>query len=146
MQPELALNLAMITSFVVFGFAAVLHWHPWLAARPLVSAATALLWVHAFRHIALQVFSSQAAEFPISDGLVDQIAWGDYAGMVLALGSIVAWRYAPRVAVPLSWLFVAATVVDLVNAAVGGGSAVRRLTGYYPAAQICEKLADLFDL
>ena len=40
--------------------------------------------------------------------------------MLLAVASIAAWRQGSAIAVPLTWVFVVATVADLVNAIVGG--------------------------
>ncbi len=65
-------------------------------APDLSAAIVPLVWVHAFRHIALQLFSHQAAGFPISDAARDQIAYGNLAGMILALGHSL--RLAPSLA------------------------------------------------
>lgn len=112
--------LAMILSFVVYGTAAFWYAVPWMRAAPLAAAITPLLWVHAFRHIALQLFSSQEFGFDVPDLTRNEIAYGDLAGMVLALSTLYALRYRWRLAVPLAWVFVAATIVDLGNAAVMG--------------------------
>lgn len=39
---------------------------------------------------------------------------------MLALTTLYALRFRPRLAIPLAWVFVVATVVDLANAAVQG--------------------------
>jgi hypothetical protein len=85
-----------------------------------VDALTVLLWVQAFRYIALQIFSAQKFGFAVSDGARDQIAAGDVTGMILALIAIVALRYRLRVALLLIWVFVAETVFDLANATIAG--------------------------
>jgi hypothetical protein len=76
--------------------------------------------VHAFRHVALQVYSAQKAGLAVPDSFRDQIALGDVAGMVLAVLSLFALRKPARVAIPLIWLFVVVTAADLVNAMIGG--------------------------
>jgi hypothetical protein len=69
---------------------------PWLGARGRAKALTALLCVHAFRYVALQIFSAQQFGFAISDTARGQIAAGDVTGMVLAVATIVALRYRTR--------------------------------------------------
>jgi hypothetical protein len=40
------------------------------------AAITPLLWIHAFRHVALQLFSAQAFGFAIPDLTRDEIVYG----------------------------------------------------------------------
>jgi len=115
-----AAALASVLSFAVFAVMAGWYVAPWLATRQRAEALVPLLWVHAFRHIALQIFSAQRFGFAVSDGARDQIAAGDVTGMVLAVISIVALHYRARVAPLLVWVFVAETVFDLVNATIAG--------------------------
>jgi hypothetical protein len=110
----------MLLSFAALIAAAVWHVAPWLAQRGRAGALVPLLWVHAFRHVALQIVSAQKAGFAVSNGLRDEILYGDVAGMVLALLSIFALRRRLGAAIPLVWVFVVVTSVDLVNASIGG--------------------------
>jgi hypothetical protein len=112
--------LAMTLSFVVFATAAAWYAAPRIRALPLAAAITPLLWIHAFRYVALQIFSSQTFGFAIPDGTRDAIVYGDLLGMALALATLYALRFRSRLAVPLAWVFVVATVIDLGNAAVAG--------------------------
>jgi len=112
--------VAMVLSFVVYATAAAWYAAPWMRAVALGAAVTPLLWIHAFRHVALQLFSAQAYGLAIPDLTRDQIVDGDLIGMVLALATLYALHYRWRVAIPLAWVFVAATVIDLSNAAVMG--------------------------
>jgi hypothetical protein len=111
---------ALGLSFVALIAAATWHVAPWLSRRTWADALIPLLWVHAFRHVALQILSAQKAGFPVSDLLRDEILYGDVVGMILALLAIFAIRGRLRLAVPLLWVFVAATVLDLVNSMIGG--------------------------
>src|SRR5262249_35949273 len=115
-----AAALALVLSFVVFVIMAGWYVAPWLATRQRAEALTPLLWVHAFRHIALQIFSAQRFGFAVSDGARDQIAAGDVIGMILAVIAIVALHYRARIAPVLVWVFVAETVFDLINATIAG--------------------------
>jgi hypothetical protein len=115
-----AAALALVLSFVVFVIMAGWYVAPWLATRQRAEALTPLLWVHAFRHIALQIFSAQRFGFAVSDGARDQIAAGDVIGMILAVIAIVALNYRARIAPVLVWVFVAETVFDLINATIAG--------------------------
>jgi hypothetical protein len=112
--------VAMALSFVVFATAAAWYAVPRMRTVALGAAITPLLWIHAFRYVALQLFSAQAFGFAIPNSTRDQIVYGDLIGMVLALVTLYALRYRWRSAIPLAWVFVAATVIDLSNAAVMG--------------------------
>lgn len=112
--------VAMALSFVVFGTAAAWYAVPRMRAVALGAAITPLLWIHAFRYVALQLFSAQEFGFAIPGRTRDQIVYGDLIGMGLALATLYALHYRSRVAIPLAWGFVVATVLDLGNAAVMG--------------------------
>jgi len=112
--------IAMAISFVVFVLLAVWYVAPWMRQRPLAIALTVPLWVHAFRYVALQIFSAQHFGFGISDSLANEIAWGDVAGALLALAALWLLRSGSRAAVPVVWVFIVETGVDLVNATVMG--------------------------
>ena len=115
-----AAALASVLSFVMFAIMAVLYVAPWLATRQRPEALTLLLWIHAFRHVALQIYSAQQFGFAVSDGARDQIATGDVTCMVLAMISIAALHYRVRMAPVLVWVLVVATIFDLVNATIAG--------------------------
>jgi hypothetical protein len=112
--------LAMTLSFAACIAAATWHVAPWLLRQSRAGALVPLLWVHAFRHVALQILSAQKSVFHVSDALRDEILYGDLAGMGLALLAIFAIRNGRGAAIPLVWVFVAATAVDLVNGSIGG--------------------------
>jgi hypothetical protein len=120
MSPTSAAALASVLSFAMFVTIAVLHVAPWLAAQQRAEALTPLLWVHAFRYVALQIYSAQQFGFTVSDAARDQIATGDVICMALAVISTVALHYRVRMAPVLVWALVAATIVDLVNATIAG--------------------------
>jgi len=112
--------ISQVISFVVFITAAAWYVAPWMKRRPLGQALPALLWVQAFRGVAMQIFSARKFGFAITVGLARQIAWGDVAGAVLALACLWLLRHRSRWARPLLWVFVAETVIDLANATVQG--------------------------
>ncbi len=111
---------AQLLSLFVFG--AIARWYvvPWLVRQEPATALIALLWVHVFRYVALQVFSSQYDGFPISDGGAMEIVVGDVAGAVLAFIAIVLLRRGWRVGVLVAWLLAAETVYDTVSNIHGG--------------------------
>ncbi len=112
--------IAQVISFVVFIIAAAWYVAPWMKHRPLEQALPALLWVQAFRGVAMQIFSARKFGFVVTAGLARQIAWGDVAGAALALACLWLLRYRSRWARSLLWVFVAETVIDLANATVQG--------------------------
>src|SRR6266852_5205441 len=116
----LAQGLAQLLSLIVFGILARWYVTPWLKARGRADALTALLWVHVFRYLALQAFAAQRDGFPISDGGLMEIVVGDLTGMAIALATIALLRYRMRLAIPLAWVLVAATIYDTVLNIRGG--------------------------
>jgi len=120
MSSAAAALLANTLSFLVFVLIAFFYVVPWLRTKKREAALMVLLWVHAFRYVALELFSAQRAGLPIPNDLRDQIAYGDVVGTALAVLCILALRYGIRGGIALTWLFAAATFLDLVNALVGG--------------------------
>jgi hypothetical protein len=106
----------------LFAYAAIAAWYvaPWLKSRSRADALIALLWVHVFRYVALEVFSAQHTGFAISDGGAMEIVIGDVAGAVIAFATIALLRYRVRFAIPLAWLLVAETAYDTVTNIHGG--------------------------
>ena len=115
-----AAGLATVLSFVLFAILAVWYVAPWLRSRPRVEALTLLVWISAFRSVALQIVSAQHFGFAVSDGARDQIVAGDLIGMMLAVAAIAALHYRARVAPFLVWLLVVETVFDLVYTTILG--------------------------
>ncbi len=120
MDPTLAALIANSLSFVLCVMAAAWYVVPWLKTQERAAALAPLLWLHAFRHVALQIFSAQQAGFAVPNDLRDQIAYGDVLGMALAVAALIALRYHSRLAIPLVWVFVVETMIDLSNAMAGG--------------------------
>ena len=115
-----AAGLATVLSFVVFAMIAAWHVAPWLRSQPRVDALTALVWINAFRHVALQIFAAQRFGFAVSDSARDQIVAGDLIGMAVAVVAIAALRFRARVAPFLVWILVAETALDLVHTTILG--------------------------
>jgi hypothetical protein len=111
---------AQLASLAVFSAIAIWYVVPWLSRQQRASALIALLWVHVFRYVALQVFSAQRSGFPISDGGAMEIAAGDVAGAVIAFAAITLLRRQAWAGVVLCWLLVAQTVYDTVSNISGG--------------------------
>ncbi len=107
-------------SLIFFGTLATWYAAPWLKARGRADALTVLLWIHVFRYMALQAFSAQRDGFPISNGGLMEIVVGDLIGMAIAFATIVLLRYRVRLAIPLAWVLVAATIYDTVLNIRGG--------------------------
>jgi hypothetical protein len=101
----------LITLFV---FIALARWYvmPWLAARLRAEALIALLWVHVFRYVALQVFVAQRDGFPISSGGAMEIVIGDVGGAIIAFAAIILLRQRAVAGIALCWILVAETATD----------------------------------
>jgi len=111
---------AQFISLIVFAAAARWYAVPWFKARPRADALTALLWVHVFRYVALQVFSAQQGGFPISDHGAMEIVIGDVAGAAMAFAAIMLLRRGSVIAIPLAWLLAAETIYDTLTNIHGG--------------------------
>ncbi|MBO0717520.1 MAG: hypothetical protein J2P55_09355, partial [Rhizobiales bacterium] len=98
----------------LFVYALIAKWYvaPWLSGLKRADAITALLWVHAFRYVALMAFSAQRDGFPISDDGLFEIVIGDVAGAAIALAAIFALRFRARFGIALAWLLAAETIFD----------------------------------
>ncbi|HET8920169.1 MAG TPA: hypothetical protein VFN27_10880 [Xanthobacteraceae bacterium] len=106
----------------LFIYALIAKWYvaPWLSGLKRADAIIALLWVHAFRYVALMTFSAQRDGFPISnEGLFD-IVIGDVAGAAIALLAIFALRHRVRLGIVFAWLLAAETIYDTVTNIRGG--------------------------
>ena len=111
---------AQFISLIVFVLAARWYAVPWLKARPRATALIALLWVHVFRYVALQVFAAQHEGFPISPGGAMEIVVGDVAGAVIAFAAIIFLRARSQVGVALAWLLAIETAYDTFANIRGG--------------------------
>jgi hypothetical protein len=120
MSLTLAAALATILNFGIFTLVAVWYVAPWLETQQRAVALAALVWVQVFRDIALQIFSAQRFGFLVSTPTRDIIAYGDVAGTILALISLVVLRYRPRVAAFFVWILVLETVADLLYGTIAG--------------------------
>jgi hypothetical protein len=98
----------------LFIFIALARWYvaPWLAKRERVDALIALLWVHVFRYVALQIFVAQRDGFPISAHGALEIVIGDVGGAIIAFAAIVLLRQRAFAGVILCWLLVIETATD----------------------------------
>ena len=103
---------AQLITLVVFIIMARWYVMPWLAKRERAEALIALLWIHVFRYVALQVFVAQRDGFPISSGGAWEIVIGDVGGAIIAFAAIISLRNRAVAGLALSWLLVAETATD----------------------------------
>jgi hypothetical protein len=120
MSLTVAAEIATALNFLIFTLVAIWYVAPWLGTQQLAAALTPLVWVQVFRDIALQIFSAQHFGFQVSAPTRDMIAYGDVAGTILALISLVGLRYRARIATFLVWILVLETVADLSYGTVAG--------------------------
>lgn len=120
MNTEIAAMLAMSLNFVTLVVVSLWLFVPWARRTTFTRALTPLVIVHTGRTVALQLYSSQANGFDITDSVRNAIVWGDQLGYLLALLTLVALWRVPRFVRPLAWALVVATVVDLANALIQG--------------------------
>jgi hypothetical protein len=103
---------AQLVTLLVFIVIARWYVAPWLAARGRAEALIALLWIHVFRYVALQIFAAQREGFPISmDGALE-IVIGDVGGAIIAFAAIVLLRRRASAGLVICWLLIAETATD----------------------------------
>ena len=111
---------AQLISLALYVVIAVWYVAPWLAGRERADALIALLWLHVFRYVALEIFSAHQQGFPISAGGAMEIAIGDVGGAIIAFATIVLLRQRSSAGVVLAWLLVIETTTDTVLNIRGG--------------------------
>ena len=117
---QTAAVVALTLSFVYCIAAAAWYVVPWLRDVERSAALVPLIWVHVFRHVALQVFGAATRGFDVPHHVRDRIVYGDLASSVLAFASLAALKFELTVAVPLVWIFSVVGMLDLVSAMIGG--------------------------
>jgi hypothetical protein len=120
MTPMVASLIATALAFVFSALFAGWYTVPWMRQRPAVVAICACLWVHAFRIVALQIFSARRFGFEIPLSVAQLIAWGDVLGAGLAVLGIWLMRRRNAAAITVLWLFLIETAVDLSYGTVVG--------------------------
>jgi hypothetical protein len=120
MEARTAAYAAVTLTFIFAVMAAKWYAAPLMRARSRETALVALLWIHALRYIALQIFSAKAAGFDVPDDVRDRIAYGDALSAVLAFAAIAALHHRATIGIAFAWLFSAVGVLDLLGAMIGG--------------------------
>ena len=118
----LAANLvATLLSFCAAIMIGLWYLAPAVTRRPLADALAVLVWFHAFRYIALQIFSAaEVGGLSASSVAQRTIAFGDLATSVVAF--ITLWMLRRRLPAgkALAWLVAVIGTADLVSATVVG--------------------------
>jgi hypothetical protein len=116
-------SASLISTALAFIFAAMFAaWHgvPRMRQRPAAAGITFCLWVHVFRIVALQIYSARQFGFDIPLAAAHQIAIGDVLGAIVAFLGIWLLRRSSAAAIPILWVFVIESALDLAYGAVLG--------------------------
>ncbi len=118
----LAANLvATLLSFCAAIMIGLWYLAPAVARRPLADALAVLVWFHAFRYVALQIFSAaEVGGLSASSAAQRTIAFGDLATSVVALITLWALRRRLLAGRALAWLVAVIGTADLVSATIVG--------------------------
>src|SRR5207249_3565721 len=120
MTPLQIFGLQFLLSLVLYTVIARWHVAPRLAALPLASALSPLLFLHAFRHLGMVFLVPTVVGSSLPPAFAVPAAYGDLLAALLALLAIVALRSRWPFGLPLVWLFNVVGTVDLVNALAQG--------------------------
>jgi hypothetical protein len=107
------MRYAQLGSLVVFAIGFALYAVPALRRSSRANALIALLWIHAFRYVAVLVVPARAAGYPISTTAVREIVAGDVLGAVLALVGIGLLRHKSRAGIAVAWLVLVEMIADV---------------------------------
>jgi hypothetical protein len=118
----LAANLvATLLSFCAAIMIGLWYLAPAVARRPLADALAVLVWFHAFRYVALQIFgAAEVGGLSASSAAQRTIAFGDLATSVVALITLWALRRRLLAGRALAWLVAVIGTADLVSATIVG--------------------------
>lgn len=114
MTPTIASLVATVLGFVFVAVFAAFYAVPWMRQRPAAVTIAACLWVHVGRIVALQIFSARRFGFEIPLTAAHRIAWGDVLGACLAFLGLWLLRRRTSAAIPVVWLFIIETALDLI--------------------------------
>ena len=115
--------LASLVTYLLAVGIAVWHLVPALRRRSVADGLMLMVVFHAFRHVAMQIFSaSEIGGLDAPDGALRTIAYGDLATATLALVALWALRLRLSTALALTWLVAVGGTVDLVSATITGVS------------------------
>jgi hypothetical protein len=120
MSPASASLIATALSFIFVAMFAGRYVVPWMRGRPAAVAISACLWVHVLRIVALQIYSARRFGFEIPLAAAQRIAWGDVLGAGLAVLGIWLLRRRSAIAIPVLWLFLVESVLDLAYGSILG--------------------------
>src|SRR3989475_8400278 len=113
-------GLQFLLSVVLYALIARWHAAPRLAALPLASALSPLLFLHAFRHLGMVFLVPTVVGPALPAAFAVPAAYGDLLAAVLALLGILGLRGQWRPARMLVWVFSVVGTVDLLNALYQG--------------------------
>lgn len=114
--------IASVVTYVAAITIGLWYLAPAVRARPLADALSLLIWFHAFRHIAMQIFSAGEFGLDASEGAMRTIAFGDLVSAILALIALWALRVRAGGAIAAVWLFALVGTADLISATAVGVS------------------------
>jgi len=120
MSPSQIFGLQFLLSLVIYGLIARWYVAPRLAALPLASALTPLLFLHATRYLGMVFLVPTVVGGALPPEFAVPAAYGDLLAALLALLAIVALRARWPIALALVWLFSAVGTLDLLNALFQG--------------------------
>ena len=120
MTPTAASLIATALAFALVALFCAWYAVPWMRQRPAAVAIAVCLWLHVFRIVALQIFSARRFGFEIPLTAAHQIAWGDVVGAALAVLGLVLLRRGSAAAIPVLWVFVIESALDLINGTILG--------------------------
>lgn len=146
MNAEKAIYLVQACNLLAFVLVAMWFVVPRLREISRVDALIALVSIHLGRTLCLQIYSSQDAGFRVPDDFRDHVVLGDMAGWALAVIILICLHYRSRLAVPLIWVLISETVLDLASSTFEGirGGAIASANGttwlivafYVPVMQV----------
>jgi hypothetical protein len=117
MTPFQIFGLQTALSLIVFALLAWWYVWPRLRVLPLREALIPLLFLHAFRHIALTLLVTMANHPGVPPDFAQTLAYGDLTAGLLAILALVSLRLRWPFALIVVWVFSVWGLLDLINVA-----------------------------
>ena len=120
MLSNFILPLSMAFALLIWTLIFLWHINPRLKHKPLPESLEPFLFVHSLRYIGLMFLLPGVTSEVLDSRFANPAAYGDLIAALLALATIIAFRWKSSWALALAWIFNLWGLFDLFNAVVQG--------------------------
>lgn len=115
MEPFYVLSTQASLSLLIFSILGIWYITPTFSKSPLEKILIPLLWIHAFRYVALALFLPGQVSTDFPHDILTVITYGDLISALLSLLAILMLKYKMRGALFVVWIFSIVSIADIIN-------------------------------